>query len=142
LLAVANNSKAGPAKKTILIVDDEFGILEVLESILDDAGFKVVSAVNGQDALTRLKKTVPDLVIVDFMMPILDGAGVIRAMRASKKLRAVPVILASALPETTISERCNGYQSFLRKPFKIERLMEEISRLLDRPLSASTLSKS
>jgi CheY-like chemotaxis protein len=138
--AVAKNPKASPARKTILIVDDEFGILEVLESILDDAGFKVVSAVNGQDALTRLKKTVPDLVIVDFMMPILDGAGVIRAMRTSQKLRAVPVILASALPETTISERCNGYQAFLRKPFKIERLMEEISRLLDRPSSASTLS--
>jgi CheY-like chemotaxis protein len=136
--AVAKNSKTGPARKTILIVDDEFGILEVLESILDDAGFKVMSAVNGQDALARLKKTVPDLVIVDFMMPLLDGAGVIKAMRASEKLRAVPVILASALPERTISERCTGYQAFLRKPFKIERLMEEISRLLDGP-SASTL---
>lgn len=138
--AVANNSKAGGARKTILIVDDEFGILEVLESILDDAGFKVVSAVNGQDALTRLKKTVPDLVIVDFMMPLLDGAGVISAMRASEKLRAVPVILASALPEKTIGERCSGYQAFLRKPFKIERLMEEISRLLGSSSSASTSS--
>jgi len=128
---VAKHSKAAPARKTILIVDDEFGILEVLESILDDAGFKVISAINGQDALTRLKKTVPDLAIVDFMMPILDGAGVIKAMRSTEKLRAVPVILASALPEKTISERCSGYQAFLRKPFKIERLMEEISRLLD-----------
>ena len=128
---MATNSKATSAKKTILIVDDEFGILEVLESILDDAGFKVISAINGQDALTRLKKTVPDLAIVDFMMPILDGAGVIKAMRSTEKLRAVPVILASALPEKTISERCSGYQAFLRKPFKIERLMEEISRLLD-----------
>lgn len=123
--------KAGPAKRTILIVDDEFGILEVLESILGDAGFAVVSAINGQDALTRMQKTVPDLVIVDFMMPLLDGAGVIKAMRADKRLRAVPVLLASALPEKTISERCNSYNVFLRKPYKTERLMEEISRLLD-----------
>jgi len=137
---VATNSKATSAKKTILIVDDEFGILEVLESILDDAGFKVVTAVNGQDALTRLKRIIPDLVIVDFMMPLLDGAGVIGAMRASEKLRAVPVILASALPEKTISERCTGYQAFLRKPFKIERLMEEISRLLGRPSSTAIRS--
>ena len=72
-------SKAGPAKKTILIVDDEFGILEVLESILSDAGFTVMSALNGQDALVHLQKTVPDLVIVDFMMPLLDGAGVIKS---------------------------------------------------------------
>ena len=123
--------KAGPAKRTILIVDDEVGILEVLESILGDAGFAVVSAINGQDALTRMQKTVPDLVIVDFMMPLLDGAGVIKAMRADKRLRAVPVVLASALPEKTISERCNSYNVFLRKPYKTERLMEEISRLLD-----------
>ena len=126
-------SKAGPAKKTILIVDDEFGILEVLESILSDAGFTVISAINGQEALTRLQKTVPDLVILDFMMPLLDGAGVIKAMRGDKRLRAVPVRLASALPEKTISERCNGYNVFLRKPYKTEQLMEEISRLLDGP---------
>ena len=140
MLAVANNSKAGTARKTILIVDDEFGILEVLESILEDSGYKVMSAVNGRDALTRLKKSVPDLVIVDFMMPLLDGAGVINAMRANKKLHAVPVILASALPEKAIGERCTGYQAFLRKPFKIERLMEEISRLLDGSSSDSTSS--
>jgi CheY-like chemotaxis protein len=132
--------KAGPAKKTILIVDDEFGILEVLESILSDAGFKVISAINGQEALTCLQKTVPDLVIVDFMMPLLDGAGVIKAMRADDKLRAVPVLLASALPEKTISERCTGYNTFLRKPYKTERLMEEISRLLDHSPSSSTVS--
>jgi CheY-like chemotaxis protein len=123
--------KAGPARRTILIVDDEVGILEVLESILGDAGFAVVSAINGQDALNRMQKTVPDLVIVDFMMPLLDGAGVVKAMRADKRLRAVPVLLASALPEKTISERCNSYNVFLRKPYKTERLMEEISRLLD-----------
>jgi CheY-like chemotaxis protein len=131
-------SKAGLAKKTILIVDDEFGILEVLESILKDAGFDVLSALNGQDALAHLQKTVPDLVIVDFMMPLLDGAGVIRSMRADDRLRAVPVILASALPEKSISERCTGYNIFLRKPFKTERLMEEVFRLIDRSPSSST----
>jgi|SRR5579872_2107741 len=125
--------KTGPAKKTILVVDDEFGILEVLEAILSDAGFKVVSAMNGQEAMALLQKEVPDLVIVDFMMPLLDGAGVIKAMRADGRLGRVPVLLASALPEQTISERCTGYDAFLRKPYKTERLMEEISRLLKLP---------
>jgi CheY-like chemotaxis protein len=137
---MAKSLKAGSAKKTILIVDDEFGILEVLESILSDAGFKVISAINGQDALIRLQETIPDLVIVDFMMPRLDGAGVIKAMRADDKFSAVPVILASALPEKTIGERCVGYQAFVRKPFKTERLMEEVSRLLDRRSSSFALS--
>jgi CheY-like chemotaxis protein len=122
---------AGPAGKTILIVDDEFGVLEVLEFILTDAGFTVVSAVNGQEAVARLKETRPDLAIVDFMMPILDGNGVIKAIRADKRLRKIPIILASALPEKTIRERCDGYTTFLRKPYKTEQLMEEISKLLD-----------
>lgn len=125
-------SKAGPAKKTILIVDDEFGILEVLESILTDAGFRVVTAMNGQDALERLHDSVPDLAIIDFMMPRLDGGGVLKAMRSDDGLRAVPVILASALTEKVIKERCIDYDVFLRKPFKTERLFEEIDRLLAR----------
>jgi CheY-like chemotaxis protein len=123
--------KTSPAGKTILIVDDEFGVLEVLEFILSDAGFNVVSALNGQDALARLEETTPHLAIVDFMMPILDGNGVIKAIRSDKRLRDIPIILASALPEKTIRERCDGYTTFLRKPYKTEQLMEEISKLID-----------
>ncbi|MFZ1889956.1 MAG: response regulator [Candidatus Binataceae bacterium] len=125
-----NSQKASLAGKTILIVDDEFGVLEVLEFILSDAGYTVVSAVNGQDALARLEDTTPDLVIVDFMMPILDGNGVIKAIRSDDKLRNVPIILASALPEQTIRQRCEGYNTFLRKPYRTEQLMEEISKLI------------
>ena len=122
---------SGPSGKTILIVDDEFGILEVLEFILRDAGFSVKNALNGQDALARLEEVAPDLVILDYMMPILDGTGVIRAMRADPKYSAVPIILTSALHERTIQKSCDGYQAFLRKPYKTERLLEEIARLLN-----------
>ena len=126
---MVNEGRSRP-KKTILIVDDEFGILEVLESILGDAGFAVVSAINGQDALARLQKTEPDLVIVDFMMPVLDGAGVIKAMRADEKFRNTRDP-HERTAQKTINEHCDGYDVFLRKPYKTERLMEEISRLLD-----------
>jgi CheY-like chemotaxis protein len=122
---------SGPAGKTILIVDDEFGILEVLEFILRDEGFAVKSALNGQDALARLEEGAPDLVILDYTMPILDGTGVIKAMRTNHKYSAIPIILTSALHEATIRKRCDGYQVFLRKPYKTERLLEEISRLLN-----------
>ncbi|MFZ2061535.1 MAG: response regulator, partial [Candidatus Binatus sp.] len=127
------SKKAGPAGKTILIVDDEFGVLEVLEFILSDAGYRVVSALNGQEAIARLEETRPDLAIVDFMMPILDGNEVIKAIRSDKRLRNMPIILASALPEKTIRERCDGYTTFLRKPYRTEQLMEEISKLFDHP---------
>jgi CheY-like chemotaxis protein len=134
---MGKSKKVGPAGKTILIVDDEFGVLEVLEFILIDAGFKVVSALNGQEALARLEETRPDLAIVDFMMPILDGNGVIKAIRSDNRLRDIPIILASALPEKTIRERCDGYTTFLRKPYKTEQLLEEIYKLLDRSSSNS-----
>jgi CheY-like chemotaxis protein len=134
---MGKSKKVGPAGKTILIVDDEFGVLEVLEFILNDAGFKVVSAVNGQEALARLEETRPDLAIVDFMMPILDGNGVIKAIRSDNRLRDIPIILASALPEKTIRERCDGYTTFLRKPYRTEQLMEEIYKLLDHSTSNS-----
>jgi CheY-like chemotaxis protein len=132
-----NSDNTGPAGKTILIVDDEFGVLEVVEFILKDAGFNVVPALNGQDALTRLRETTPDLIIVDYMMPILDGVGVIKAVRSDDGLRNIPIILASALPEQTVRERSDGYDSFLRKPYKTEQLMLQISRLLARTESDS-----
>jgi CheY-like chemotaxis protein len=124
------SQKASPDGKTILIVDDEFGVLEVLEFILSDAGYTVVCALNGQEALARLEETRPDLAIVDFMMPILDGSRVIKSIRSDERLRDIPIILASALPEQTIRERCEGYNSFLRKPYKTEQLMAEISKLI------------
>ena len=135
---MAKSEKPSPAGKTILIVDDEFGVLEVLEFILSDAGFKVVSALNGQEALARLEETRPDLAIVDFMMPILDGSGVIDAIRSDERIQDIPIILASALPETTIRERCDGFNTFLRKPYKTEQLMEEISKLIDHAPTDST----
>jgi two-component system chemotaxis response regulator CheY len=124
-----NSERTG---KTILIVDDELGILEVLEFILRDAGFAVKSALNGQDALARFEEGAPDLVILDYMMPILDGTGVIKAVRANPRYSAIPIILTSALHEKTIQKYCDGYQVFLRKPYKTDRLLDEISRLLNR----------
>jgi CheY-like chemotaxis protein len=126
-----NNSNHGAHGKTILIVDDELGIVEVLEFLLSDAGFSVKSALNGQDALAALEEGIPDLVILDYMMPILDGLAVIAAMRSNQKYSDIPVILTSALDEVAIRKRSDGFQSFLRKPYKTERLLEEISRLLN-----------
>ena len=123
-------SNSGLQKQTILVVDDEIGIIEVLESILRDAGYNVVTAMNGREALAQMEQRRPDLVLMDFMMPLLDGAGVLEQMRSSDGLKTTPVILASALSENAVRERCTGYNAFLRKPFKTERLMKEISRIL------------
>jgi CheY-like chemotaxis protein len=118
------------AGKTILIVDDESGVLEVLEYILSDLGYSVLSALNGRDALAQLKEIKPDLIMVDLMMPVMDGAALLKALRGDPAYCAIPVILTSALPEQTVREKCSGYEAFLRKPYKSEKLLEVISGLL------------
>jgi len=119
-----------PNGKTILIVDDEFGVLEVVEFILLDLGYTVISALNGRDALARLEGSFPDLILLDFMMPIMDGAEFLKSTRGDPRYCNIPVILTSALPEQTIKNKCSGYNLFLRKPYKFEKLIEGINSLL------------
>jgi CheY-like chemotaxis protein len=117
---------------TILVVEDEFGITEVLQSALTDAGHNVVIAINGKQGLERLKEKGPDLVIMDFMMPVLDGPGMLRAMRDNPEYRHIPAILMSSLPESAVADAASGmYAGFLRKPFVLRTAIEMVNRVLN-----------
>lgn len=117
--------------QTILVVDDEFGIAETLELLLGDEGYHVVTASNGQNGLARLAERLPDLVLLDYMMPILDGPGMLRAMRADLTYRDVPVILMTALPEATVAKTIDSqYSGFLRKPFRANEVVGTVARVL------------
>ena len=108
---------------TVLVVDDEFGIADLIQDILVDEGHRVLSASNGRQALEIMARTRPDLVFLDYMMPRLDGAGVLRAMTQDPSLQGVPVVVMSSMPEATVAERCKGYAAFMRKPFRVTELM-------------------
>lgn len=113
--------------QTVLVVDDEFGVAEVLDAILTDEGFRVVTATNGRQALARIAEQRPDLVLLDYMMPILDGVGVLHALAADPSATGLPVVVMSALPEETISVATQRYQAFLRKPFRIRSVLAAIA---------------
>ena len=115
---------------TVLVVDDEFGIAELFDAILTDEGYRVLTAINGKHGLEVLANERADLVITDYMMPVLDGAGLLRAMAADPGLRSIPVVVMSSLPETAVAQRCSGYVTFLRKPFKIDKVISVAARLL------------
>jgi CheY-like chemotaxis protein len=116
---------------TILVVEDEFGIAEVLESVLVEAGHDVVTAINGKQGLERLTEKPPQLVLLDFMMPVLDGPGMLRAMKNDPAYRAIPAVIMSSLPESAVAEGASGlYSGFLRKPFKLHAVIEVINRVL------------
>ncbi len=118
----------------VLVVDDEFGIGELLEALLQDEGHRVITAINGRHALERMALAKPDLVISDLMMPVMDGAALLRAMRDTPELAAIPFVLMCALPEPDIRERIAGYTAFLRKPFKLAAIAALAASLLgDKP---------
>ena len=118
--------------KTILVVDDELGSAEVLSLILEEEGYRAFCAVNGQLALAQARDVVPDLVIVDYMMPLMNGAEFARELRADPSFAHTRIILNSGLPEDAIRDEFDGYDAFLRKPFKVERLLELVHQFIGR----------
>ncbi|MDB4987652.1 MAG: response regulator receiver protein [Myxococcaceae bacterium] len=115
--------------KRILIVDDEFGIADIVAEILTEHGYTTSIAINGRLALASMAEHRPDLVLLDVMMPVLDGIGTLTAMRADSALASVPVIMMTALPEALPKDR-SLYQAALHKPFSEEQLFEWIHKLL------------
>ena len=119
---------------TVLVVEDEFAIAALLEMVLTDEGHHVLTAANGRQGLERLAEGPrPDLVITDYMMPVLDGAGLLRAMRENEAQRDIPCIVMSSMPEANVRERINGYAAFLRKPFDLAAVVQLVAAILKTP---------
>jgi CheY-like chemotaxis protein len=116
--------------KTILVVDDEQASAEVLGLILEDEGYRVYSAANGEAGLARARELQPDLVILDYMMPIMNGAEVGLALRAAPEFCHTRILMNSSLPESAVAQRFNGYDRFLRKPYDIDTVLATIAELL------------
>ncbi len=118
-----------PAKK-ILVVDDEPTIRDVVAALLEDEGYAVVVAYTGLRALELLPLERPDLVIMDVMMPGLDGREVFRRMRESRNGHAPPVVMMSAAVERDLLDP--NVAAFLPKPFDLTDLLDTIERVLKR----------
>jgi len=115
--------------KSVLVVDDEFGIADLLADVLGEEGYRVATAASGRQALAQMRAERPDVVLLDFMMPGLNGAGVLKAMAAAPELAGIPVAMMSSLGESTIGGLCDGYAAFLLKPFRLGDVIETVARL-------------
>jgi circadian clock protein KaiC len=110
---------------------DEFSVAEVLQSVLADAGHEVVTAVNGRQGLELLGKRRPDLVLLDFMMPIMDGPAMLKAMKEDAAYRNFPAVVMSSLPESAVAQAARGmYAAFLRKPVKLAAVTNVVKTVL------------
>jgi CheY-like chemotaxis protein len=114
----------------VLVVEDEFGIAELFDAVLTDEGYRVLTARNGKLGLETLVQERPDMVFMDYMMPVMDGSAMLAAMQADPSLREIPVVMMSSMPKAAVAERCSGYVEFMRKPFKIVELVELVKRVL------------
>ena len=121
-------------KPKILIVDDEPFNVDYLEQELEDLNYETISAVNGQDALEKIASESPDLVLLDIMMPRLDGFGVIEQLRANPVTQDLPIIIISAKELTgEESDRLKESVAFVmrKQGFDGEKLVQEIRSVLN-----------
>jgi CheY-like chemotaxis protein len=114
----------------ILVVDDEFGIGELLRELLSEEGHEVELAANGNQGLAKVAQEKPDLILLDFMMPVLDGAGMMKRMSANPDISTIPVVIMSSLPQATVTARIDGYVAYVRKPFHIDAILELVATIL------------
>jgi CheY-like chemotaxis protein len=121
--------------KTILVADDEFGLTDALAATFSDLGFRVFTASNGLRALELMAENPPDLVMLDYMMPLLDGPGVLLAMRGEARFAPIPVVMMSAMPESIVRLKCEGYVAFLRKPFTFDAALRAVEAEIGRGAS-------
>jgi DNA-binding response OmpR family regulator len=119
-------------KNKVLVVDDEAYILNILDFSLDSEGFTVLTAANGEDALRKATDEHPDLVILDVMMPKIDGFEVCRALKAKKETQTIPVILLTAKDRDADRQKGGevGADLYMTKPFSPARLIAAVQELL------------
>jgi CheY-like chemotaxis protein len=107
----------------VLVVDDERDIAELLDYLLSREGHTVHSVSSVESALLTLTQLPVDLVLTDYMMPDLDGADLLRTMRATPELAHIPVLVLSAQSEEAVRARCPDMAGFISKPFRVEVLL-------------------
>lgn len=122
------------SKYKILLVDDEEDIVEFLSYNLEKEGFNVVTAVNGQEAIQKAKKELPDLIIMDVMMPKMDGMTAVQEIRKIKALEETIIVFLTSRSEdySQIAGFEAGADDYVSKPIKPKVLMSRINALLRR----------
>ncbi len=121
-------------KKTILIVEDETDIAESLKARLMIESFNVLLAANGQDGVEAARKSKPDLIIMDVMMPVVNGFDACAALKSDNNTKQIPILMLTALPHMKDVENAFhvGADDFLNKPYSNERLLKKIDVLLSK----------
>ena len=128
----------GGVKPLVLLVEDEAALATMLRYNLEKQGFRVGEAVDGQEALTRISEAVPDIVLLDWMLPVMSGIEVCRQIRRRPATRDLPVIMVTARTEDQDAVRGlnTGADDYITKPFSMDALLARMRALLRRTSAA------
>lgn len=122
------------APRTVLLLEDNPSVRELIKVLLETEGYAIIEASDGQDGLTKAEELKPDLMILDLMMPGLDGENVLRKMRRHSKLSKVPVLVVSGKYESLDALRnLIGHENIFPKPFEPSRMLDRIGELIGYP---------
>lgn len=116
------------SQKKILVVDDELDLVETIRFQLEMEGFNVITAYNGEDALNLARAENPDLILLDIMLPKLDGYKVCRLLKFDEKYKSIPIIMltARAQEKDKIIGLETGANEYITKPFDMDKLLERV----------------
>ena len=120
-------------RERILVVDDEEDTRELLRALLESEGYAVTTAADGEAALARVQETRPDLILLDIMMPEMDGLEVCDHLRFDPATRDVPIIFLTAKQDPVTQSRASilDAYAYIEKPFSPEALLAEIRNCLN-----------
>lgn len=118
--------------KRILVVDDEPDLVEMIKMRLEASGYEVIPAYDGKEALDKAKKEKPDLIILDLMLPKIDGYKVCRMLKFDEKYKKIPIIMftARAQEQDIKLGKDVGGDAYITKPFEPQGLLAKIKELL------------
>ena len=120
--------------KKILVVDDEVDLVKTIQFSLEVEGYTVLVSNDGEDALSQARKENPDLILLDIMLPKLDGYKVCRLLKFDERYKHIPILMMTAKTQEKdkVLGRETGADEYITKPFDMDELMEKIKAYLNK----------
>ncbi len=122
----------GMRMKKILIVDDEADIIEILQFVLETQGYECITAMDGEEGLKRAREDNPDLIILDVMMPKINGYKISRLLKYDSKYKNIPILMVTARSqeEDKIIGEETGADEYITKPFNVDEVVKKVKNYL------------
>jgi DNA-binding response OmpR family regulator len=119
-------------KKKVLVVDDDKDCVQLVKDFLESRGFEIVTAVEGETGLAKAKALKPDLIILDVMMPLMDGITVLQKLKENPATQSIPVIMLTAKDrdEDVLKGYKHGAEYYITKPFELNQLILGVNLMI------------